>query len=106
MGVLVIWSMVMHGHSYGSALDGRDGHCLAWSKVRYGPDPEFCGLLNSLPDQIRGWVEDGARSGKLPQCQFYIIQVGNHITWYQYHVNENEFLNLYETNKLLESVQC
>jgi len=27
-----------------------------------------------MQEEIRGWVEDGARSGDLPQCQFYIIQ--------------------------------
>jgi len=29
---------------------------------------------SKMQEEIRGWVEDGARSGKLAQCQFYIIQ--------------------------------
>ena len=64
---------MVNGHSYGSVLGDGDG--LTQSKVRCGPGQKLYGLLISLHDQIRGWVEDGARSGKLAQCQFYIIQV-------------------------------
>ena len=30
---------------------------------------------SKMQEEIKDWVEDAARSGKLPHCQFFMIQV-------------------------------